>query len=170
MGKTLILKSLLRSPNSISFVLIIFTFKLIQTIRILWFCHRSVVLLEVSQPSGARSSAICWRYLRWVFLRVSQASAARSIIYGDDNHVRQGRASAASPGINQSCCCRFRRFHSGSYSNMAEKVNRILFVSTISSIARSLSFLLLSCLFLADRKTDYCCAGHWLVRCHCLVY
>jgi hypothetical protein len=41
MGKTLILKSLLRSPNSISFMLIIFTFKLIQTIRILWFCHRS---------------------------------------------------------------------------------------------------------------------------------
>jgi hypothetical protein len=41
MGKTLILKSLLRSPNSISFMLIIFIFKLIQTIRILWFCHRS---------------------------------------------------------------------------------------------------------------------------------
>jgi hypothetical protein len=41
MGKTLILKSLLRSLNSISFMLIIFTFKLIQTIRILWFCHRS---------------------------------------------------------------------------------------------------------------------------------
>jgi hypothetical protein len=41
MGKTLILKSLLISPNSISFILIIFTFKLIQTIRILWFCHRS---------------------------------------------------------------------------------------------------------------------------------
>jgi hypothetical protein len=41
MGKTLILKSLLRSLNSISFILIIFTFKLIQTIRILWFCHRS---------------------------------------------------------------------------------------------------------------------------------
>jgi hypothetical protein len=40
MGKTLILKSLLRSPNSISFILIIFTFKL-KTIRILWFCHRS---------------------------------------------------------------------------------------------------------------------------------
>jgi hypothetical protein len=41
MGKTLILKPLLRSPNSISFMLIIFTFQLIQTIRILWFCHRS---------------------------------------------------------------------------------------------------------------------------------
>jgi hypothetical protein len=43
MGKTLILKPLLRSPNSISFMLIIFTFQLIQTIRILWFCHRSEV-------------------------------------------------------------------------------------------------------------------------------
>jgi hypothetical protein len=42
MGKALILKSLLRSLNSISFMLIIFTFKLIQTIRILWFCHRSL--------------------------------------------------------------------------------------------------------------------------------
>jgi hypothetical protein len=41
MGKTLILKPLLRSPNSISFMLIIFTFQLIQTIRTLWFCHRS---------------------------------------------------------------------------------------------------------------------------------
>jgi hypothetical protein len=46
MGKTLILKPLLRSPNSISFMLIIFTFQLIQTIRILWFCHRSVYLIE----------------------------------------------------------------------------------------------------------------------------
>jgi hypothetical protein len=41
MGKTLILKPLLRSLNTISFMLIILTFQLIQTIRILWFCHRA---------------------------------------------------------------------------------------------------------------------------------
>jgi hypothetical protein len=41
MGKTLILKPLLRSLNSISFMIIIFTYQLIQTIRIIWFCHRS---------------------------------------------------------------------------------------------------------------------------------
>jgi hypothetical protein len=40
-GKTLILKPLLRSLNTISFMLIIFTFQIIQTLRILWFCHRS---------------------------------------------------------------------------------------------------------------------------------
>jgi hypothetical protein len=41
MGKTLIPKPLLRSRNTISFMLIIFTFQSIQTINILWFCHRS---------------------------------------------------------------------------------------------------------------------------------
>jgi hypothetical protein len=41
MGKTLILKPLLRSLNPISFMLIMFTFQLIKTIRILWFCHSS---------------------------------------------------------------------------------------------------------------------------------
>jgi hypothetical protein len=37
-------KPLLRSLNTISFMLIIFTLQLIQTIRIIWFCHRSRVL------------------------------------------------------------------------------------------------------------------------------
>jgi hypothetical protein len=41
MGKTLILKPLLRSLNSISFMLITFNYQRITTIRILWFCHRS---------------------------------------------------------------------------------------------------------------------------------
>jgi hypothetical protein len=40
-GKTRILKPLLRSLNTISFVLIIFNLQLIKTIRIIWFCHRS---------------------------------------------------------------------------------------------------------------------------------
>jgi hypothetical protein len=52
MGKTLILKPLLRSPNSISFILIIFTFKLIQTIRILWFCHRSKTTVRAQFYEG----------------------------------------------------------------------------------------------------------------------
>jgi hypothetical protein len=41
MGKMFILKPLLRSLNTIYILLIIFTFQLIQTIWILWFCHRS---------------------------------------------------------------------------------------------------------------------------------
>jgi hypothetical protein len=56
MGKTLILKSLLRSPNSISFMLIIFTFKLIQTIRILWFCHRSRGVMAALTQANSRLS------------------------------------------------------------------------------------------------------------------
>jgi hypothetical protein len=62
MGKTLILKSLLRSLNSISFMLIIFTFKLIQKIRILWFCHRSHGHLGIimTQVEYAAISASPW--------------------------------------------------------------------------------------------------------------
>jgi hypothetical protein len=62
MGKTLILKSLLRSLNSISFMLIIFTFKLIQTIRILWFCHRSPLFTQHQQRPSAPSAEHNWRH------------------------------------------------------------------------------------------------------------
>jgi hypothetical protein len=41
MGKTLILKTPPEIPNTISFMLIIFTLQLIQSIRLIWFCHRS---------------------------------------------------------------------------------------------------------------------------------
>jgi hypothetical protein len=41
MGKTLILKPLLISLNTVSSMLIVFNFQLIQTKRILWFFQRS---------------------------------------------------------------------------------------------------------------------------------
>jgi hypothetical protein len=42
MGKTLILKPLIGYLNTISFMLIIFTFQLI-----LWLCHRSEVTVDI---------------------------------------------------------------------------------------------------------------------------
>jgi hypothetical protein len=79
MGKTLILKPLLRSPNSISFMLIIFTFQLIQTIRILWFCHRSdllvVILLQRCNRTFLNSVSA---FPSWALRVPSNLSALRS--------------------------------------------------------------------------------------------
>jgi hypothetical protein len=64
MGKTLILKPLLRSLNTISFMLIIFTFQLIQTIRILWFCHKSEsALRELPTYISYRKGIFCANFL-----------------------------------------------------------------------------------------------------------
>jgi hypothetical protein len=58
MGKTLILKPLLRSLSSISFMLIILTYQLIKIIRIIWLCHRSSLSFLLSVKTATTGVAL----------------------------------------------------------------------------------------------------------------
>jgi hypothetical protein len=85
MGKKLILKPLPRCLNLISFMLIIFTYQLIQTISILWFCHRSRVVKdgENGWSPPTRATAYCtadstFIIINTIITTVASASASAS--------------------------------------------------------------------------------------------